>query len=51
MLADNCASVIQSNRKTLMSGIPIVLNVSTKEGYSFKSKLPLNFFQSRDTHS
>lgn len=51
MQVDNRASVTQSNRKTLMSSIPVVLNVSTTEGYSCKTKLPLNFFQRRDTHS
>lgn len=27
MLVDNCASVTQSNRKNLMSALPVVLNV------------------------
>jgi len=50
MLFHSCASVTQSNRKTLISGIPVVLSVSTKEGYSSETKLSLNF-QSRYIHS
>lgn len=43
MLVDNCASITQSNRKNLMNGLPVVSNVSRKEGYSCKIKLPLSF--------
>lgn len=45
VLVGNCAPDTQSNRKALMSGIPVVLNVSPKEGYSCKTKLPLNSFR------
>lgn len=50
MLVGNCVSDTQSSRKTLMSGIPVVLHVSTKEGF-WKTKLSLNLSQSREVHS